>query len=285
MPNRFVQAPNHGGSFRPGQPTIVVIHSLEAPAVDGMAYSLATGWIQTSQVSPHAITDPSETVDLLDDVTVGWHCGNGNQVSQGDEHTGYAAWTREQWLAPKAFAALRLGAKRVAARCKRYNIPIRWLSIQQIRNGEKGLCSHADIAVALGGSTHTDPGRGFPYDLFIKMVQQWTDGTIGNPGNPPTDQPGGGTGGAQPKEWDELASKDEIKQAIEEVLQVYLSDSSPYTSNIADKVCDRLTTPGRWEWFDKFWYGQQTENLRQNIVDRVVGTLRDQGFVVQPPKS
>lgn len=88
------------------------------------------------------------------------------------------------------------------------------------------------------------------------------------------------------KDWFDMATPEELENIVQRVvarnLETYLADSSPYTSNIADKVCDRLTTPGRWEWFDRFWYGQQTENLRQNIVDRVVGTLRNQGFIPVP---
>ena len=48
MANRFVQAPSHGGSYRSGQPTLIVIHSLEAPARRGLAWDLANGWIKTA---------------------------------------------------------------------------------------------------------------------------------------------------------------------------------------------------------------------------------------------
>lgn len=195
--NRLVQAPSHGGGFRSGQPTLIVIHSLEAPARRGLAYDLATGWLQGAGVSPHALTDPGETVDTCSESLVGWHCGNGNQYGIGLEVTGYAAWTFEQWTNGDAFAAVRLAAKRAAEAARRHNIPIRWLSLAQIRNGERGFCTHADISATLGGTNHTDPGRGFPFAIFLQMVQQWTDGTVGNPTNPPNDQPAGGTGGAQ----------------------------------------------------------------------------------------
>ena len=198
MANRFVQAPSHGGGYRSGQPTLIVVHSLEAPARRGLAWDLANGWLQTAPVSPHAVTDPTETVDTCSESIVGWQCGNGNQVSIGLEVTGYAAWNFEQWTTGDAFAAVRLDAKRAAEAAKRHGIPLRWLSLQQIRNGESGFCFHADISATLGGTSHTDPGQGFPAAIFMRMVQQWAGGQV-VPGTNPNPQPGGGTGGSEPR--------------------------------------------------------------------------------------
>ena len=224
MANRFSQAPSHGGSFRSGQPTLIVVHSLEAPARRGLAWDLANGWIKTAGVSPHSMTDPGETVDLLNLSTVGWHCGNGNQVGIGLEVTGYAAWSFDQWTTGDAFAAVRLDAKRAAEVARACGIPLRWLSLSQIRNGERGFCTHADISATLGGTNHTDPGKGFPYAIFMQMVQQWTDGTIGNPGTTPNPQPGTGPGGSQPKDWFDMATADELEAVVNKVIGARLPD-------------------------------------------------------------
>jgi hypothetical protein len=192
-----VQAPNHGGSFRTGQPTLIIIHSIEAPPRKGLAWDLANGWLQTAPVSPHSITDPTETVDTVHPDTIGWHCGNGNQRGVGLEVTGYAAWSKAQWLEPDAFAAVRLDAKRAAEYAKQLKIPMRWLSLNQIRAGESGFCTHADIAATLGGTTHWDPGPNFPFETFMKMVHQWA-GVPGTPDPNPNPQPPGGPGGGEP---------------------------------------------------------------------------------------
>lgn len=218
MANRFVQAPSHGGGFRSGQPTIIVIHSLEAPARRGLAYDLATGWLQGAGVSPHALTDPGETVDTCSESLVGWHCGNGNQVGIGLEVTGYAAWSFEEWTTGDAFAAVRLDAKRAAEAAKRHGIPLRWLSLAQIRNGERGFCTHADISATLGGTNHTDPGRGFPFEIFMRMVQQWAGGSV-DPTNP-NPQPGDGPGGAQPKDWWDEMSDSEKAQLLADIAEI-----------------------------------------------------------------
>lgn len=219
MANRYVQAPSHGGGFRSGQPTLVVIHSLEAPARRGLAWDLANGWIQTAGVSPHSMTDPGETVDLLGLGTIGWHCGNGNQVGIGLEVTGYAAWSFAQWTTGDAFAAVRLDAKRAAEVAKACGIPLRWLSLSQIRNGERGFCTHADISATLGGTNHTDPGQGFPYAIFMQMVQQWAGGVV-IPNPNPNPQPGDGPGGADPKDWWDEMSETEKDQLLRDIAEI-----------------------------------------------------------------
>lgn len=218
MADRFVQAPSHGGVFRSGEPTIVVIHSLEAPARRGLAYELSIGWIQNAGVSPHSITDPGETVDLLNLSTIGWQCGNGNQVSIGLEVTGYAAWDFATWTTGDAFAAVRLDAKRAADVATALGIPLRWLSLAQIRNGESGFCTHADISATLGGTNHTDPGAGFPYAIFMQMVQQWA-GT-GSTGSPNPNPQSGESGGAQTRDWWDEMSDSEKAQLLADVAEL-----------------------------------------------------------------
>lgn len=200
MANRFSPAPSHGGLFKAGRPRLIVVHSLEAPARRGLAWDLANGWIKTAGVSPHAITDPGETVDLLDEGTVGWHCGNGNSEGLGLEVTGYAAWSFEDWTTGDNFAAVRLDAKRGSEAAVRHGIPMRWLSLDEIRNGGRGFCTHADISATLGGTNHWDPGLGFPFAIFMQMVQEWAGtGNVGT--DTPNPQPEGGTGGAAVLTW------------------------------------------------------------------------------------
>lgn len=196
MANRVNYAPSHGGGFRAGEPHLIVIHSLEAPARRGLAWDLSAGWLKTAGVSPHSITDPGETVETCPENIVGWHCGNGNQVSIGDEHTGYAAWSLAQWTSGDAWEAVRLGAKKCAEIATRHSIPLRWLSLGQIRAGERGVCTHFDISQTFGGTNHTDPGPGFPYDAFMRTAIQFQGGSGAGAGGTPNPQPSGGTGGA-----------------------------------------------------------------------------------------
>lgn len=205
MADRVVAAPvgSHGGRFG-SKPRCIVIHSVESEATPGLAWSLANGWLQTQPVSVHAIADPVECVRMVPIDTVAYHCGGGNGVSVGIEHTGRAAWSFAQWVSgdshqgqkPGAFDALRNGARCVAEWCKALGIPRVWLTPAEAAAGARGLITHNTARLAFGGTSHTDPGPGFPYAIYLKMVQQFA-GDVLNPDAPPVVTPGSQTGGAQ----------------------------------------------------------------------------------------
>jgi hypothetical protein len=67
-------------------------------------------------------------------------------------------------------------------------------------SGELGITTQHDVTLAWHKSTHTDPGPAFPMGAFITAVN-------GHAPQAPTT-----------KEWDEMATKDEIKQAVQEVV-------------------------------------------------------------------
>lgn len=251
MADRQVNPPagSTGGKFK-ASPRIVAIHDLEAPPKKGMAYSLATGWLQNERVSIHAIADPGEVVTMVPLDTVAYHCGSGNPVSLGIEHTGYAAFSPEQWVAgdskqgqaPGAFDALRNGARIVAEWCLKYNIPRRWLTPQEAAAGGRGLATHNTMRLAFGGTTHTDPGPNFPYAIYLKMVQQFA-GDILDPDADPDKTEGPQVGGADPEDWfDDMARTDQ---------------------DIRDIVTQQTTTVVEKE-LDQFW--SRVEPLIRDIV-------------------
>lgn len=186
MADRQVNSPSHGGKFSKPNPRLIVIHSVEAPARAGLAYSLATGWMQTAGTSVHSLNDPGESVDMVALDTIAYHVGGGNSYGIGNEHTGYAAWDFKTWTSEPAFSALKVGAKKAAHQAAILGIPLRWLSVAQVRDGvSKGFCTHNDCRLAFGGTTHTDPGPGFPYAIFMQMVQQYASNAPVT-GNQPT---------------------------------------------------------------------------------------------------
>jgi len=68
---------------------------------------------------------------------------------------------------------LKVAAKQCARDAKKWGIPIRKLSVEQVRSGVKGFCGHADITRAFPADrgSHTDPGPNFPWADFIGMVK------------------------------------------------------------------------------------------------------------------
>lgn len=170
----MIRSIHYGPAFTNSEPRQIVIHSVESEIVAGLARSLANGWFRNpaNQTSAHNIADPREQIDMVSDRQRAWHCGNGNSTSWGKEQVGRARFTRAQWTTPLGMAMLRNSATDAARRCKEAGIPARWLSLTQLANNEKGFCTHNDMRIVRGGTTHTDPGPGFPYDLYMDLVRR-----------------------------------------------------------------------------------------------------------------
>lgn len=207
------QAPGHGGALTSHR--LVVAHSLECDAKDGLAYELTVPdgcYLQTAGVSPHTMSDPSETCWACDTDLVGYHVGPvGNGVSTGGEVTGRAAWTRDQWLADTPNRALQRQAQALAGQAMARGFQpadYRWLSLAEVADRHtRGFCYHYDISRAIGGTDHWDPGSGYPADIQMTRIR-WYAGVQDywglDAGTRPDDIGGGGPGGAQP-EFDILA--------------------------------------------------------------------------------
>jgi len=52
----------------------------------------------------------------------------------------------------------------------RYGIPARTLTDTQVKAFAPGVTSHAQLGRAFGGSDHTDPGKGFPWDYLLALL-------------------------------------------------------------------------------------------------------------------
>jgi hypothetical protein len=114
------------------------------------------------------------------------HCArrHGNVVGIQYELCG-TAQTRAQWLDAASKATLENAARQCARDAKRYDIPVRRLSVAQTRaayfdypDGPKGFVGHVDCTEAFpeDRGDHTDPGKEFPWDIFLPMVQAELDG-------------------------------------------------------------------------------------------------------------
>lgn len=211
--DRHIQAKYIGGPLNP--PAVVIVaHSLECDAREGIAVSLSEGWVNEAKVSLHGISDPGITISGVDTDLQGRHVGSpGNGFTCGCEVTGRAAWPRERWLQPSenralmrhAIALARCGvARKLAPR------DFRWLSIPEVASRRvNGYAYHYDIGKAVGGTDHWDPGPGYPADIQMTRIR-WYAGVADYWGLDPATRPdgapiGGGGGGADPEfdvlEW------------------------------------------------------------------------------------
>lgn len=174
---KFIQAKNYTKANRT-RIDWIVIHSMENAEATSTAENVAK-WFSGSaapQASAHFCIDSDSIVQCVRDVDVAWHAPGANQYGIGLEHAGYAKQTREQWLDPFSISMLKLSAKLTAELCKKWNIPIKYIDRNGLKNGEKGITTHNEVTQAFKKSTHTDPGKGFPMDLYIQWVQEAFNG-------------------------------------------------------------------------------------------------------------
>lgn len=164
----YIPAKYHGGS----QSVLrrIVLHSTVSATVNGGARSIARYFQNPSyESSAHYVVDPGEVIQCVYDHTIAWHDGtNSNSigVEMCDNPTGGIA----RWRGAEHKALLRTTAGLVRQLCLAYDIPMRHLTPAQIRAGQKGICSHADMRDAFPGSTsHWDPGE-FPWGEFLALV-------------------------------------------------------------------------------------------------------------------
>jgi hypothetical protein len=167
------------GPFAYG-PNIIVIHDLECDPRRGLAWQLSDrgGYLDNGGLAPQRMTGPGDLVRTIPDGTQGGHIGSpGNSHAAGVEVTGRAAWTEGQWGDPLVSEGVDNQARAIAGLAVVYGWTyddIRYLSIAQIRAGERGICTHNDISVSgISRTDHWDPGLGYPFAWALERIQYW----------------------------------------------------------------------------------------------------------------
>ncbi len=158
----------------PGDVTLIVIHTTEGPETPRRSEDTAR-WFQQTNASAHYIADPAEVTQSVREQDIAWHAGHKatNARSIGIEHCGRASQTPEEWADDASIAELARSAKLSAEICKRYNIPLKKLSLDELKAGEAGFCGHVDVTNAFnGGSGHHDPGPNWDWANYLGLVQK-----------------------------------------------------------------------------------------------------------------
>jgi N-acetyl-anhydromuramyl-L-alanine amidase AmpD len=174
----FIQAKNFTPSTRPNPPhpiNKIVIHTMEAPEKPKTARNVATwfGGPSAPQASAHFCVDDAEVIQSVLECDVAWHAPGANNDGIGIEHAGYASQTPDQWHDDYSKAVLANSAQLAAELAKRFDIPVVWLSVEDLKAGKRGFCGHIDCTNAFsGGHGHTDPGPNFPKDEYLELVRQ-----------------------------------------------------------------------------------------------------------------
>ena len=144
----------------------VVLHSSEGSTAEG-----AARWFRNpaSAGSAHLSVDDDHCYRSLSDETIPWAAPGANTGGIHIEQAGFAAWGSLGWLRHRR--TLNRAAYKTATRCKKYGIPVRFVTAAGLRGGASGITTHRECTAAFGG-THSDPGAFWPRRFFMRRVRR-----------------------------------------------------------------------------------------------------------------
>lgn len=177
---KFFPSPNRGWGgnpdfIRPMPPKWIVLHDTESPEGGVTAQANASYFSNSAaKVSAHIVTDDlGECYRCVADDQIAWTANGANPDSLNIEMAtpvGAAlTWSSEDWLARAKL--LEISAAHVALWVGLYDIPTKFVDAEGLKNGERGITTHAEVTKAGMGGDHIDPGPDFPIDDFIDMVR------------------------------------------------------------------------------------------------------------------
>lgn len=152
---------------------LIVIHTTEgsahsASAEDGAAYDAR----RPDGTSTHYFHDNSSTVQcvLTKDIA---HTARSQGNRRGVQHELCTRAGTAKWSDAYHQAMLKRAAKQAARDARKWQIPVRHLTVAEVAAGKKGFCGHYDITRAFpqDNGSHTDPGSNFPWSQFLDMVR------------------------------------------------------------------------------------------------------------------
>lgn len=153
-----------------GPVTRLVIHATVSPCEKGGAKATAR-YFQSPGAggAAHYVVDPYEIVACGTEDEKMSHAPP-NAGSIGVELCDPQTGDPNRWDDQAHTLMLAKAAHLAADICARHNLPIQWLSPQQLLAGDAGITSHANVSAAWHETDHTDPGSAFPVAMFIAAV-------------------------------------------------------------------------------------------------------------------
>ena len=146
---------------------LIVLHSAEALSAEAVGRWFAD---PRAQGSAHFGVDQDSIQRYLPLRAVPWGAPGVNSDGVHIEQCGYARWTRDGWL--RRDEMLDRVAWLMAVLARRLDIPLRSLSDEELRRGERGVTTHRQCTLVYGG-THTDPGAGYPLDWVLARARHY----------------------------------------------------------------------------------------------------------------
>lgn len=186
----FIRSGPDYGPWRLG-PYGVAVHCLQCPGtVDVSSLAGPGSYTENEGVSPHTMSDRRQVVEILGPDRSGAHVGpQGNPMLWGAEVTGFAEWTADQWS--DNVDALRNQSKAIGLFWAHQGWDVndlKWGSVGELAQArdryQQGLgpiapriWPHWDVAQAIGGTTHWDVGKGYPFEQVQQWSRDWAGGS------------------------------------------------------------------------------------------------------------
>ena len=173
---RYIEAA-HYGVKRTGPVRGEVWHTPEAPegqdTAIGVARYFASG---NTRGSTHTCvdggTDGDNVIQCVYDSFVCHGAPGANHDFLHCEIAGYAGQSAAQWRDDYSLRAIEHAGDVTAQHALKYGFPIRRLTVDQLRQGYKGIVDHNAVRIAWRLTTHTDVGAHFPWDLALEATHR-----------------------------------------------------------------------------------------------------------------
>lgn len=167
--SREYTAVRQSGTRSLSQVGLIVIHCTQSNSARSSAQ-----WFQNpaAQGSAHLVLDELECFRTLDNTVIPWGAKGANTRGIHIEIAGWAEWGRDDWM--EHSDALRRAAYKAAVHAVKLGIPIRLLTVEQLKDGEKGFATHALCTKSFGGS-HTDPGKHCPTEELMAWATEYAE--------------------------------------------------------------------------------------------------------------
>lgn len=153
----------------------IVLHTIECPERPTSAEECARYFATTDvKASAHYCVDSNSIIQCVQTKDVAYGAPGANHDGIQIEMAGRAAQGPIEWHDAYSQAMLTRTAELVAELCRRFEIPLQWLTwTWLLENPEaKGVTTHRAVAMAFRRSTHTDPGKDFPGAEFMSAVSR-----------------------------------------------------------------------------------------------------------------
>lgn len=172
----FIQARNYTPTDNRAI-SLIVIHTMETPEKVLTARHVAEWFAspKAPKASAHYCIDSRETIQCVAEKDVAWAAPGANSTGIHIEHAGFARQSTAEWADEFSDLTLQRSAIVAASICLRYSLPVVCLSVEDVKAGKKGICSHDTISKAFKKSTHWDPGPNFPWVKYLMLVQKALD--------------------------------------------------------------------------------------------------------------